>query len=61
MFVEEKEPAQHKTTILCPLCGLKFTPEASNICPSCTLASIDSTAVLSANEEQQFCTYCHRY
>jgi NMD protein affecting ribosome stability and mRNA decay len=42
MFVESKDKPQQKATILCPLCGLKFTPDAANICPACTLASLDN-------------------
>jgi NMD protein affecting ribosome stability and mRNA decay len=61
MFVEQKEESVTKTTILCPLCGLKFVPGASNICPACTLASVDSSNILRAGEEQLLCTYCNRY
>jgi hypothetical protein len=36
MFVEQK------ITILCPICGVKFTPDSANICPACTLSSLDN-------------------
>ena len=58
---EEKEVVQHTGTILCPLCGLKFTPGASNICPTCTLAGIDTENLLSVGDDILFCTYCTRY
>ncbi len=61
MFVDEKEKPQTKTSILCPLCGLKFTPDSSNICPSCTLSSIESENMLSVSDEQLYCPYCQRY
>lgn len=61
MFVDEKDQPQHKATILCPLCGLKFTPDSSNICPACTIASIESENILKAGEEQLICSYCQRY
>lgn len=55
MFVEQK------ASILCPLCGIKFTPTEQNICPACTLSSLENETVLSPNEEQQYCIYCRRY
>lgn len=55
MFVEQK------ASILCPLCGIKFIPGEQNICPACTLRSIDNETVLSPNEEQLYCPYCQRY
>lgn len=61
MFVDQKDKPQQKASILCPLCGLKFTPDSSNICPSCTLSSIDNENMLYPGEEQLYCTYCQRY
>ncbi len=61
MFVDNKLKVQQKATILCPLCGLKFIPEASNICPACTLSSLDNQNLLSAGEQLNLCTYCQRY
>ena len=42
MFVDQKDKVEQKATILCPICGLKFTPDSSNICQTCTLASLES-------------------
>ena len=61
MFVEQAEVTHSKSTILCPLCGLKFIPEGNNICPACTLASLDTQPQLRAGEDQSLCTYCNRY
>ena len=61
MFVEQKEIKEQKATILCPLCGIKFTPDQTNICPTCSMASAGSGRLLSVTEDQKICTYCHRY
>lgn len=60
MFVEPKDQPERRASILCPICGVKFSPEASNICQACTLSSLDSEDLLRAGEEQLICTYCKR-
>ena len=52
---------QKKASILCPLCGSKFTPEFSNICEACTLQSLDEVKLLSANDDVKYCRFCERY
>lgn len=35
-----------KATILCALCGIKFTPEMGSICPTCTIKSLEEDKML---------------
>lgn len=53
--------AEKKAVILCPLCGVKFTPDKGNICEACTLAQLDDSSVLSVTDEILYCKFCMRY
>lgn len=50
-----------RPTILCPTCGIKFTPTMSNICPNCTVSRTDITMGITKESVLTFCRFCRRY
>ncbi len=56
----EIEP-KREVTILCPMCGIQFSPTIGNICSSCTLAKADLTLGITKEAIVNFCRFCTRY
>lgn len=58
----EKTPTESKAaTILCPTCGIRFTPSSGNICPTCTVTDVDITEGISREGVLHFCRFCKRF